>query len=1145
MNISRHILILLLFCFTLSAYADDVEGYSENSVLSSGTWVKIRISGAGVYQLTNSDLRSMGFSNPERVKLYGLNMEVLPESGLENLPGDITEIPLYRMSDKVLFYGRGTTRWTLSSSSENSAQFIHFNNPYSIYTYYLLTEGDNPKEFSTYKYEGSSFTPQSVFPDYSLIEKDEFSFINSGRMFFESYDYQNGSSKSYNLELPGLVSSSSVNLSVQFCGAGSTSSSLSVSCNGSELGQMSISSLNDYEYGKLANRTFSLTGNVQESNSVKLTHSRASGVSGHLDYIRASYIRSLHLDGNELLFRPVRSGNVMFQLSGAGSGTVIWRVTRGCDIDGVDCSFSGDVLSIPFTSETSGMTWKDEELVALNPSASFPKPTVVGKIANQDLHSLKNIDLVIVVPSNGRLTSQAQRLADAHSTYDGISSVVIPADQIYNEFSCGTPDATALRRFMKMLYDTAVTDQSRPKNLLLFGDGVWDNRLITQAMRSYSQDDFLLCYESDNSLSHTDSYVLEEYYVLVDDKSSPSVLSCYPRIGIGRLPVQNATEAKGVVDKLIAYMQNQSVGPWKNTLCFICDDGNDNVHMQDGEAVIKQTNSLYPDYNIRRIYLDTYQREVTATGNRYPGVESDVEKQLRDGALIVNYTGHGGPNGMTHEKVFQREDFDNWNYSHMPLWITAACDISPFDMHQSNIGESAILNPYGVAVGFLGTARTVYSSPNRQMNLRYMKYVLSQDRYGRQYTIGEALSLAKSELVSTSSSSTNRAHFVLLGDPAIKLSIPHYSVVIDAINGQSTGEGDVVSVYAGETVEVSGHITNESGVVAEDFSGLVYPTILDNVETVVCNNNSLGEKGGNSSDEPYEFNARMRTLYTMVDSVKSGRFKFTFPIPLDNNYSGAEGLISLYASKSDLSIEAHGHNEQFKIVGSSSSITSDGKGPDISPIYLNTENFQNGDVVNESPLLVAYLHDDDGINTTGSGIGHDISAIIDNNELTTYSLNSYFTPTIGDYRSGSIAFSIPSLEDGHHTLTVRAFDIFNNPSSSTIDFYVNNGEKPKIFSLRVNSPVRDQALFTIENDRPQSNLTVHISVYDIGGREVYHTSETNFSFGSTYTFTWNLNESNSHLVPGIYMVKAGISTSDGPQATEVEKFIVVRGSGGE
>ena len=1138
----RKLLIYTILCLlSLPAFGDGGDRYATNSLLSSGKWVKISVDGAGVYQISHSSLRSMGFSKPDNVKLYGLNMEVLPENGLENLDDDMVEIPLYRTGDKVLFYARGLTRWTLTSQSSSKPQFSHFNNPYSNKKYYLLTEGSDPKEFSTFSYDVSSgSTTVTTFPDHTLIESDAYSFLNSGRMFFESYDYQNGNSKNYTLPLPGLQPGTDVNIEVQFCAAGSTTSTLDVSMNGIDVGTLSFGKLGSYDYGRLDRRSFTVSENATESNTINLTHKRASGVSGHLDYIQASYIRSLTMSGNELLFKPIQNGALHFQISGADENTVVWRISRGTVAEGVSGTYSDGVLTIDFESDDSSIGWKEEELVALNPTANFPSPIVIGEVANQDLHSLGNIDLVIVVPTSGRLTGQAQRLADAHLTYDSLRCVVVRADEIYNEFSGGTPDATAIRRFMKMLYDNGTSTLNRPKNLLLFGDGVWDNRMVTTGLKSFNPDDYLLCYESDNSLSHTSSYVLEEYYALVDDNASSDVLFAYPRLGVGRIPVVRSTEAKEVVDKLIGYISNREVGSWKNTLCFICDDGNNNIHMQDGEAVISEIEKVSSDYMIKRIYLDTYQRETSATGSRYPGVEQDIDKQMQDGALVINYTGHGGHGGMTHELTLQRSDFEEWNSPRLPLWVTAACDIAPFDMNAENCAEAALLNPQGAAMGFVGTARTVYSGPNRDINKQYMKYVLSVDDYDRQYTIGEALSLSKCALIPLRSNEINRAHFVLLGDPAITLASPRYKVVLDQINGKSTDNIDLEGVYAGETVTVSGHIEDRKGLKADNFHGYVYPTILDNIEEVVCNNNSYGETNGNEDEEPYRFNARIRTLYTVIDSVSGGEFTFKFPITLDNNYSGKVGEINLYAATDDHSIESHGTNEQFFIQGTSPSLSTDTIGPEITPIYLNTSDFQNGDVVNETPYLVAHLHDNDGINMTGSGIGHDIVAMIDNNENTTYSLNSYFTPTVSDYTSGTVAFSIPELSDGPHTLTLRAFDILNNPATSTIEFYVNNGEKPKIFSLTVNSPVTGQALFTIENDRPQTDLSVGIYVYDIGGRLVYQTSETHFSSSSTYTFTWNLNESGSHLVPGIYIVKAGISTSDGPQATEAEKFIVVR-----
>lgn len=1121
--------------------------YAEHSVLSEGKWVKIRVEKAGIYQISNSSLRSMGFSNPDNVRLYGLNLEVLPENGLEYLDDDLVELPLLRTDSKVLFYGRGTTRWTLSSVGSSTAQFTHFNNPYSTSTCYFLTERTDaaPRELEAFAYEVKDTAPtQTTFPEHALLEQDEFSYINTGRTFFYAYDFATGNTQSYTLPLPGIADKSNVNLNVQF--SAKEASSYTVTFNDTILPSTRISSPDDsYTAASLVSNQFTIVpANRSEQNTIKLQHKRDSGISAHLDYIRASYLRNLSMKDNELLFRPSRSGETVFQLTNGKSETVIWHINSATDMEEVAGTFdtATNTWSIPFcTNTTVTNAWKDEELVAFNPSASFPTPTVVGTIENQDLHALSKLDYIVVIPTSGKLLAQAQRLANAHITQDSLRTLVVTADKIYNEFSAGSPDATAIRRFMKMLYDKAETEADRPKNLLLFGNCYWDNRLVTSALRKLSANDLLLTYESDNSLSHTNSYVLEDYYGLVDDNAPSNLLKAKPRIGVGRIPVSTAKEAKEVVDKLLIYINNEEVGNWKNTIGVLCDDGNANVHMQDGDAIIEQTTRLNPDYRIKRIYWDTYERVKSTTGNSYPGTKQDIDKLMQDGALIMNYTGHGAAYCLSHEQVMRIEDFDRWSSPRLPLWITAACDVTPFDMNTENQGVTALLNPKGAAMGFVGTARTVYSTPNRAFNLRYMRYLLDTKDDGSPYSIGEALAAAKTDYLETyyTNITTNLAHFVLLGDPAIKLARPTYKVEVDRINNMYA-PGTPETVGAGSLVTVEGHIVDEEGKLADTFSGLVSPIIMDNVEQVVCKNNSFGEdthSGGNGDTEAHRFSDRLRTLYTCSDSVRNGRFSLTFPIPLDNNYSGEAGLISLYANNESHTVEANGRFDNFLINGTDTDLTADTIGPNIT-CYLNTERFTNGSVVNPTPLLVATLHDDSGINMTGSGVGHDITAIIDNSEPLTYSLNSYFTPTVGNYQDGTVTYSIPELEDGHHTLTLRAFDIFNNMASVSLDFFVNLSTAPDIFDLLVNSPVRDQAVFTIVNDRPQTDVSLKLHVYDVTGRCVWSTQESNFSTSSTYTFTWNLSESDAHLPAGIYIVKAQLSSADSNVATTAKKFVV-------
>lgn len=1115
--------------------AATAQTYAEHSLLSSGRWVKIRIDAAGVYQLTTADLRSMGFSNPDQVRLYGTNYEVLPESRIEDIGDDMTELPLFRMGDRMLFYGRGTTRWTLNSVTSTTVNYTHFNNPYSNSVYYFLSDAGegSPKAFEKFAYEVSaSARNQNTFPAHALIESDQYSLLRSGRTFFEEYNFANGRSRNYDLSMPGIVSGSKVTLAVQFGAAGTSPSTLNIAFNGAEIGTLSFSALVEYVYGVVSSRSMSIDAPSGENNTVTLTHERTAGTNGHLDYIRASYMRHLNMTGTQLLFRPATAGDVVFKMTGGTAETVFWHINNAAEIEEVAATYdaSNATWTIPFSSSTKTSTaWREEQLLAVNTAASYPTPVNCGQIGNQDLHALKDIDLVVLVPTNKKLITQAQRLADAHAQRDGMRCTVLPVNLIYNEFSAGTPDATAIRRFMKMLYDKADTEANRPKNLLLFGPGLWDNRMVTPSMRGRNPDDYLLTYQSDNSVHLQRSYVLEEYYTLTDNNTTGDVLRWKPRIGVGRIPVHTASEAKTVVNKLLTYINNEQVGNWKNLICLLADDGNNNQHMQDADAVYKDLTAKFPDYRVRRIYWDTYTRVNSSTGAAYPAATADINRQMQEGALVMNYTGHGAAYCLSHEMVLISNDFARWNSPRLPLWITAACDVSPFDMDEENLGEKALLNPRGAAMSLLTTTRTVQAGPNRELVRRFNCNILDTDENGKQYTLGQALAKAKCALIDISSDATNKADFVLLGDPAIRLAIPTYKINIDRIN-ETYAPGTPYTANAGSLLTIEGHIVDKEGNLADSFNGLIYPLIQDNVETVVCNNNQ-----GEST--VYTYSDRLRTLYTCADYVKDGKFKFTFPIPLDNNYSGQEGLISLYAVNNEATIEANGRFTNFTVGGTAAGISSDTEGPQMQ-VYLNTEDFSNGDVVNETPLLIAKLHDDNGLNMTGSGVGHDITAVIDNNPSWTYSLNSYFTPTVGDYRKGSIDFSIPQLSDGQHTLLLRAYDALNNPSTTSIDFFVNTGEAPDVYEMRIQTPVNGITTFTIVTNRPQTDLNISLRVYDITGRILWQGAESGFSFDQSYTFTWDMNESDSHLTPGIYIVRADVSSNKGDSTKIAKKYIV-------
>lgn len=1051
------ILILIVTLFTMNAYAQS--RYAERSVLASGTWVKIRVAKEGVYQLTKAQLSNMGFKNPDNVRLYGYNRPMLPEACIENIEDDLVEIPLYRKaaSGALLFYSKGTVSWTRTGDLGNT--FTHRQNPYSTYIYYFLTENSesSPREFATLdkganSNEDGSTQTATTFYDHALIDYDEFSFLNAGRTFFEAYDFATGNTKRYSVPLPG-ISNDTVQVTVQFGAAGSSASTLAIKSGDTQIGSLSFYKLAEYQYADVCNETFTMKGVKTDALPVTLQHTRNSGVSGHLDYIKVAYQRNLDVKGEKYLtFTPqykyvyVNNGKYTtkekrtitnYQISGADSKTSVWRITDVGSIAEVPATLNGSSLCISLDKSVCGM---NEQYVAVNTAESHLTPESVGKIANQNLHELDSIDFVIIVPSSGKLTQQAQRLADAHKEREGMRCAVISADKIYNEFSSGTPDATAYRRFMKMLYDKAQADgdlDNAPKNILLFGAAMWDNRFISTGMKTKKQDDYLLCYESENSWSHTDSYVLEEYFTLLDDGEGVSPLKEKPDAGVGRIPVNTASEAKDVVDKLIRYINNDDAGSWKNTICFMADDGNNNIHMEDARIVSNNTEGIYPDFQYKKIFWDSYPRKQSATGNSYPDAYAAINKQMQDGALIMNYTGHGAAYCLSHEQVLKTADFQNWSSPRLPLWLTAACDVCPFDMNTTNIAVEALLNKNGAAMGCISTARTVYSSPNRSINRYFMSHVLGNGDDQTAYTIGEALALAKCDILDSKmylskTDTINKVHFVLMGDPAIRLVTPTYKVKIDMFNGKPADSKTIHSISAGDVIVVEGHIVDEKGKTANDFNGVISPAVLDNLDKIVCMNND------GKSDSLFYYYDRTKQLYIGNDSVRNGKFTFTFPVPVDISYSGKTGIIHLYAVSNDLKTEANGRYQNFMASGTSPELSEDTIGPKIQ-MYLDTPEFVNGMSVGEEPVLYAKLSDDNGINTTGTGVGHDITAIIDNNEATTYSLNSYFKQNTGDYKEGTLVFSIPKLPAGNHTLTLRAFDTLNNPGSTKIEFVVIEG----------------------------------------------------------------------------------------------------------
>ncbi len=771
--------------------------------------------------------------------------------------------------------------------------------------------------------------------------------------------------------------------------------------------------------------------------------------------------------------------------------------------------------------------------------ATFSVPEYVYNITNQNHHADKQCDMVIIVPTSQKLLAQAERLKEHHEQHDSLKVQIVPADELYNEFSSGTPEADAYRLYMKMLYDRAETDEDMPKYLLLFGDGKWDNRMKTSALNTETPDDYLLCFESENSFSYTESFVDDCYFTALDDgegngASGSSLKTDKYDIAVGRFPVATAEAAKIVVDKTLSYVENKNAGEWQNIAAYLGDDGNNNGHIQSADGAAKIMESLAPSMQAKRVFWDMYTRVFTATGNTYPEVTSILKKQQTEGALLFDYAGHGRADMMSHEQVLTATDFSQFKNKVYPFWITASCDIAPWDGTETNIGVTAMLNPSGGSVAFYGTTRTVYMDGNQYLNNAYIRSIFTMTD-GKYPSIGEAQRLAKNYIVTSGQDRTkNKLQFSLLGDPALKLKIPEHRVVVDSINGICLATAtELPRMKAGATVNVKGHVENTSGKLLDDFTGKIKLDVRDSKEKIV------GKKNSTETPVAYEYYDYTKTIFNGSDSIRNGKFNISFAVTKDINYSDENGRIYAFAVNGKNNETANGMTESF-IVGGTENLSTDSIGPSVY-CYLNSPTFSNGDNVNATPYFVAELSDKDGLNTSGSGIGHDLTLVIDGDPMKTYTLNDNFSFDFGSYTKGSTYYYIPELEAGAHKLKFTAWDILNNPSTTTLSFNVVRGLTPSITSINcTNNPAKGSTTFIVNHNRGGSDVNVLIEVFDTSGRILWQHNEETVSETSTYTYNWDLaSDSGSKLQAGIYLYRVRLSSDGSSEATKAKKLIVI------
>ena len=1103
--------------------------YAANSILAQGKFVKVRIVNSGIYKLTYEDLASMGV-DPANVRIFGYGGNVLDQSFTSTKIDDLPELSIYmnkgadgvfNAGDYVLFYGQGVQKWAYDRTK---SIFTHTINSYSKYGYYFVTSDAGtgrkiaPETISIP--ESPTINPVTEFLDYQVYEKDLQNLTSSGKEFYgETFN----DVTSYNLpfSFPNPVSANSTTTRLDVAASSTSASSFSLSLNGAQSKTLSLSAKtqgDNYEQAKGASGVFTFTPQSDAFNfNISYVKSAATSV-GYLNYLEVNARRQLIMSGSAMQFQNVDnlglSAYNQYLLSNANSNVQIWDITDPQNIS----SISTQPVNGKMSFVDSGNDVKT--YIAIDPTAAgdFSKPEILGTVQNQNLHSITQADLVIL--TNPNFLAQAETLAQAHRDKDNLTVAVVTTDQVYNEFSSGTPDATAYRWVMKMLYDRALNSGGTlnlPKYLLLFGRGSFDNRKVI----SNSGDNLILTYQAENSLVTTLSYTSDDYFALLDDNEGSQIPANLMDIGVGRFPVTTSQQATDVVNKTIGYINNQDKGSWKNQLCFLADDGDAALHMKQSDSIAVSIARNFPAYQQDKIYLDAYTQEVSASGQSYPVAKTHLLNLIQTGLFLLDFTGHAGATGLTNESVLSLADVKKLTNTHLPLMIGATCDFLQFDVQGVSGGEQYVLNPYGGGIGILSAARPVYASQNFTLN-KLVCDNLFKKQNGKNMRIGDIISYAKNNV----GTEINKLSYMFMGDPAIRLNYPtNYKVVTTKVNESTTFGNDTLKALT--VASIQGFIADDNGLKIDNFNGSLHAVIYDKSQRITTLNNE--------GDGTLTYSDRPNTLFSGNADVKNGAFSFSFMLPKDIKYNYGGGRINYYAQDDINNTEAQGYFENFTVGGTNKNFTDETDGPMVN-LFLNSEGFVSGDKVNETPLFIAKVSDIDGINTVGSGIGHDIRLTIDQDPTQSYVLNDFFQAAANSYTDGTVNYKLPVMIDGKHTLSFKVCDLLNNSTTASIDFEVLTGLTPQIFSIyNFPNPVKTKTNIVVKHDRPETILNTNVEIFDLSGRKIWSFTQPNAD-----NISWDLVSSDGRKVKtGIYLYRVSIKTSDSDITSKTNKMLVV------
>lgn len=1123
---------------------------TQNSVLNSGEWYKFYVDKSGIFRLSRSFLSQLGLNtnsiDPRNIKIFGNGGNMLPLSNSVEYPVDPIENAIkvhgeddgvFNNSDYILFYAEGPNAYN-SDSNTNL-------NLYSDQTAYFINISPSPGKriLENVQPVNTANTIVDSYTAYKYHELDEYNIAKIGRRWFgDRFDFE--SNQTFEFTFPNLRTSEPINLRVYTAAVSEISTSMSVEINNQEVSNLNYTSIND---PILVSGDY-FTGEIMVSNSnisVDLNYNNNGNPSSvaYLDYISLEGTCDLNYNGDQFIFYNKNvvdlSGIAQYNITNANSISNIWEIT---DLNNVSEIFIDGSES---TASFKALLGEEKRYIAFN-QESFYEPIIEGEtnLENQNLKSniflddqnqFQDLDYLIICRSD--MLYEAERLAQINRDFNNLNVKVVTLEKIYNEFSSGNQDIAAIRNFVKYIYFNASDESRRIKYLCLFGDASFDYK-----DRISQNTNIVPSWHSLNSYSLTSSYVSDDFFGMMDNSEGMMENSDKLDIAVGRILADSPQRATDLVDKISSYYNANSYGDWRNKLIVISDDVD-----EPWESIIQGTsNSLAdlitdnkPFFNVKKILSDAYVQESSSGGERYPEVNNAIIDGIELGALVVNYFGHGGEDGIARERIFDKIDATELsNENKLNCFVSVTCEFTKFDNPGRNTaGEFLYWNKNGGAIALITTTRQIFVSVGVNFNLTLENYLfsLNSDNY---HTMAEALRLTKND-PSISGSDQRRLVF-FIGDPAMKLAIPKPNIRITEINDILINEF-TEPLQGLSSVKIEGQIDDEFGNKIDDYQGELVTTVFDkNIDR-----STLGNDGTSQNDSPIilDFTTLGEVLFRGRSSIENGDFNVNFIVPRDVVMEVGNGKMSFYSKSNSNLMDQNGSNLDVLIGGINEDADEDNMGPEIE-LFMNDEAFISGGITNENPHLLVKLFDENGINTS-SGIGHDIVAVLDDDVANSFRLNDYYEANLDDYQNGTINYPLRDISPGLHTLSLKAWDVYNNSSTSEIQFVVHDQDLELVISNVLNypNPFINYTEFWF-NHNSSSDLSVSIQIFTISGKLVKTINgyvNTSNSSSLSRDLSWNARDDfGDKVAKGVYIYRLTVRSDQiGKQVSKTEKLVIL------